>query len=69
MVKLFCCNVCKNPPSAGGVVCEVVVVVCVELTTRSALAVLVIPPPDPVMVSVYDPVAELLGIVRVKVEV
>lgn len=35
---------------------------------RTALATLVNPPPDPVMVSVNDPVGELAGIVSVSVE-
>jgi hypothetical protein len=44
------------------------VVICVGLMTKIALANLSIPPPDPDMVSVNEPVGELLGMVSVSVE-
>jgi hypothetical protein len=67
MSRLFPCNISIRLP-LGLVSVWVVVWVGAGLMTRTTLATLVSPPPDPVIVSVNDPVGELAGIVSVRVE-
>jgi hypothetical protein len=70
MSRLFCCSI--SVPPLLGLVSVWVVVVCVwvgaVVMIRTTLATLVNPPPDPVMVSVNDPVGGLAGMVSVRVE-
>jgi hypothetical protein len=67
MSRLFPCNIPVRLP-VGLVSVWVVVWVGAGLITRTTLATLEIPPPDPVMVSVNDPVGELAGMVSVRVD-
>ena len=59
MIMLFCCSVSKIPLGTS---------VCDGLMVRITLATLVIPSPDPVIISVNDPVGELPGMAIVRVE-
>ena len=65
--RLFCCSTLNNPTDAV-VVWIVFDWVCDGLMARSTFATLLMPPPDPVMVNMNEPVGELLGMVTVSVE-
>jgi hypothetical protein len=67
MIRLYYVNAI-GPPVSGGAVCVVVVSDCDGLMVRITLATRVSPPPDPVMVSVNDPVGALPDVLKVRVE-